>query len=205
MALGPGSDGVPVVSEVRRDRSGAEVRLRPEGAFADVSNVHFVACGASYHAAVYGEHLLSKWGIPASAFLASEYAVYPRPVDDGTPVICVTQNGETADTKRTTPIIPQWKTTPATDTATPLVPDSHVTATRTRDTRSPPLTENRAVSRVRPPPPRELGVRRRRDHREFVPLRKAWYARLDDDHPVEREPIEQGFGTHPRFRLPITV
>jgi glucosamine--fructose-6-phosphate aminotransferase (isomerizing) len=70
----------------------------PEGSFAGVSNVHFVACGTSYHAAIYGEQLLSKWGIPASSFLASEYAVYPPPADDGTLVVCVTQSGETADT-----------------------------------------------------------------------------------------------------------
>ncbi|MGM0370890.1 MAG: glutamine--fructose-6-phosphate transaminase (isomerizing) [Halobacteriota archaeon] len=70
----------------------------PPGTFTDVTNVQFVACGTSYHAAMYGEQLLSQWGIPATSFLASEYAVYPPPVDDGTLVISVTQSGETADT-----------------------------------------------------------------------------------------------------------
>ncbi|APE95074.1 glutamine--fructose-6-phosphate transaminase (isomerizing) [Halodesulfurarchaeum formicicum] len=70
----------------------------PPGTFTDVTNVQFVACGTSYHAAMYGEQLLSQWGIPSTSYLASEYAVYPPPVDDGTLVISVTQSGETADT-----------------------------------------------------------------------------------------------------------
>ena len=70
----------------------------PEGTFADVSSVHLVACGTSYHAAMYGERLLSEWGIPATSCLASEYAVYPPPIDKDTLVLCVTQSGETADT-----------------------------------------------------------------------------------------------------------
>jgi glucosamine--fructose-6-phosphate aminotransferase (isomerizing) len=70
----------------------------PPGAFAGVTNVQFVACGTSYHAAMYGEQLLSQWDVPSSSYLASEYAVYPPPIDQGTLVICVTQSGETADT-----------------------------------------------------------------------------------------------------------
>ncbi|WP_336134063.1 glutamine--fructose-6-phosphate transaminase (isomerizing) [Natronomonas amylolytica] len=70
----------------------------PPGTFTDIDRVHFVACGTSYHAGMYGEWLLSKWGIDASTFIASEYAAYPAPVDEGTLVIGVTQSGETADT-----------------------------------------------------------------------------------------------------------
>ncbi|MFW5919693.1 MAG: glutamine--fructose-6-phosphate transaminase (isomerizing) [Halanaeroarchaeum sp.] len=66
--------------------------------FEDVSSVQFVACGTSYHAGLYGEHLLSTGGVPATTHLASEYAVYPPPIDDETLVVPVTQSGETADT-----------------------------------------------------------------------------------------------------------
>ncbi|QSG05429.1 glutamine--fructose-6-phosphate transaminase (isomerizing) [Halapricum desulfuricans] len=70
----------------------------PPGSFEDVSNVQLVACGTSYHAGMYGERLLSDWGIDADTFIASEYAAYPAPVDENTLVIGVTQSGETADT-----------------------------------------------------------------------------------------------------------
>ncbi len=70
----------------------------PPGTFDGISHVQFVACGTSYHAGMYGEWLLSKWGLDADTFIASEYAAYPAPVDEETLVIGVTQSGETADT-----------------------------------------------------------------------------------------------------------
>jgi glucosamine--fructose-6-phosphate aminotransferase (isomerizing) len=66
----------------------------------DVSEVHFVACGTSYHAALYGRQLLLERGVPASVSLASEYAATPLPVREDTLVVGVTQSGETADTLR---------------------------------------------------------------------------------------------------------
>ena len=60
--------------------------------------VQFVACGTSYHAALYGVELFHEEGIPATAFLASEYASSPPPVPEDGVVIGVTQSGETADT-----------------------------------------------------------------------------------------------------------
>ncbi|WP_415381211.1 glutamine--fructose-6-phosphate transaminase (isomerizing) [Halosimplex sp. TS25] len=69
-----------------------------DGAFADVERVQFVACGTSYHAALYGAQLLRDRGIPARVFLASEYATTAPPADDGTILVGVTQSGETADT-----------------------------------------------------------------------------------------------------------
>ncbi|WP_459191994.1 glutamine--fructose-6-phosphate transaminase (isomerizing) [Halosimplex sp. J119] len=69
-----------------------------DGAFADVERVQFVACGTSYHAALYGAQLLRERGIPARVFLASEYAITAPPADDGTLLVGVTQSGETADT-----------------------------------------------------------------------------------------------------------
>ncbi|WP_134670217.1 glutamine--fructose-6-phosphate transaminase (isomerizing) [Halorussus marinus] len=61
-------------------------------------SVQFVACGTSYHAALYGAQRLQAAGVPAQAFLASEYATAPAPVSEGTLVVGVTQSGETADT-----------------------------------------------------------------------------------------------------------
>jgi len=60
--------------------------------------VQFVACGTSYHAALYGAALLRDRGIPAEAYLASEYALSPPPLTLGTLVVGITQSGETADT-----------------------------------------------------------------------------------------------------------
>ncbi|WP_330630928.1 glutamine--fructose-6-phosphate transaminase (isomerizing) [Halocatena halophila] len=59
--------------------------------------VQFVACGTSYHAALYGAQLFRSIGIPAQAYIASEYATSVPPIDDDL-VIGVTQSGETADT-----------------------------------------------------------------------------------------------------------
>ena len=61
------------------------------------TGVHFVACGTSYHAALYGAQLFREAGIPAQAFLASEYATSVPPIGDAL-VVGVTQSGETADT-----------------------------------------------------------------------------------------------------------
>ena len=60
--------------------------------------VQFVACGTSYHAALYGAAVLRELGIPAEAYLASEYALSPPPLSLGTLVVGITQSGETADT-----------------------------------------------------------------------------------------------------------
>ncbi|THE64817.1 glutamine--fructose-6-phosphate transaminase (isomerizing) [Salinadaptatus halalkaliphilus] len=69
-----------------------------DGAFADVGSVQLVACGTSYHAALYGAFALRDAGIQATAVLANEYSVAAPPVDDETLVVAVTQSGETADT-----------------------------------------------------------------------------------------------------------
>ncbi|MFB6222874.1 MAG: glutamine--fructose-6-phosphate transaminase (isomerizing), partial [Haloarcula sp.] len=61
------------------------------------TGVQFVACGTSYHAALHGAQLFREAGIPAQAFLASEYATATPPIGDAL-VVGVTQSGETADT-----------------------------------------------------------------------------------------------------------
>ncbi|ELZ23709.1 glucosamine-fructose-6-phosphate aminotransferase [Halosimplex carlsbadense 2-9-1] len=80
----------------RVDEMAAEVDI---GDLGDLSptGVQFVACGTSYHAALYGAQLLRDAGIPAHAFLASEYATAVPPIGDAL-VVGVTQSGETADT-----------------------------------------------------------------------------------------------------------
>ncbi|SDM92195.1 glutamine--fructose-6-phosphate transaminase [Halogranum gelatinilyticum] len=60
--------------------------------------VQLVACGTSYHASLYAASLLRDAGIPANAYLASEYATSTPPIPDGTLVVGITQSGETADT-----------------------------------------------------------------------------------------------------------
>ncbi|WP_436935204.1 glutamine--fructose-6-phosphate transaminase (isomerizing) [Halovenus marina] len=61
------------------------------------TGVQFVACGTSYHAALYGAQLFREQGIPAQAFLASEYATAVPPIGNDL-VVAITQSGETADT-----------------------------------------------------------------------------------------------------------
>ncbi len=64
----------------------------------NVESVQFIACGTSYHAALYGEQLLAERGIEARTSLASEFVASPPPLRDDTLVVGVTQSGETADT-----------------------------------------------------------------------------------------------------------
>jgi glucosamine--fructose-6-phosphate aminotransferase (isomerizing) len=70
----------------------------PAGEFDDVSEVHFLACGTSYHAALYAQQLLAARGIPSQVFRAGEYVTNPAPLGENTLVVGVTQSGETADT-----------------------------------------------------------------------------------------------------------
>ncbi len=60
--------------------------------------VQFVACGTSYHAALYGARLLRERGTYAQCFLASEYTETMVPINEEALVVGVTQSGETADT-----------------------------------------------------------------------------------------------------------
>jgi glucosamine--fructose-6-phosphate aminotransferase (isomerizing) len=78
----------------RVDEMGGRVTLDVD---IDPDRVQFVACGTSYHAALYGAELFREAVVPAQSFLASEYATSPPPADDAL-VVGVTQSGETADT-----------------------------------------------------------------------------------------------------------
>ncbi|GAA0193385.1 glutamine--fructose-6-phosphate transaminase (isomerizing) [Halobaculum roseum] len=82
----------------RLDELSGEVTVDELDTVATPETIHFVACGTSYHAALYGVELFREAGVPAQAFLASEYATGPAPVPENGLVVGVTQSGETADT-----------------------------------------------------------------------------------------------------------
>ncbi len=70
----------------------------PAGSFGEIDSVQFVACGTSYHAALYGGQLLRAAGVRTEVLRASEYGYASGPVDETTLTVAVTQSGETADT-----------------------------------------------------------------------------------------------------------
>ncbi|WP_435362205.1 glutamine--fructose-6-phosphate transaminase (isomerizing) [Haloarchaeobius sp. DFWS5] len=84
----------------RADVENGQVNLEefPPGTFEDIDSIHLVACGTSYHAAMYGSNMLSEGGVATTAFRASEYELHTNTIDENTLVIAVTQSGETADT-----------------------------------------------------------------------------------------------------------
>ncbi|BAY35710.1 D-fructose-6-phosphate amidotransferase [Nostoc sp. NIES-2111] len=71
----------------------------PEQFYADLEQIHIVACGTSWHAALVGKYLLEQLaGISTQVHYASEYRYAPSPLTANTLIIGVTQSGETADT-----------------------------------------------------------------------------------------------------------
>jgi glucosamine--fructose-6-phosphate aminotransferase (isomerizing) len=84
----------------RVDELGGRVVVDELDGLGTPASVQFVACGTSYHAALYGARLLRAGGIPATAHYAHEYATAPAPVTGEDLVIGLTQSGETADTLR---------------------------------------------------------------------------------------------------------
>jgi glucosamine--fructose-6-phosphate aminotransferase (isomerizing) len=64
-----------------------------------IEKVYIVACGTSYHAALYGEFLLEELvQLPCEVDIASEFR-YRNPIINGkTLVLLISQSGETADT-----------------------------------------------------------------------------------------------------------
>jgi glucosamine--fructose-6-phosphate aminotransferase (isomerizing) len=71
----------------------------PEEFYTDLEQIHIVACGTSWHAALVGKYLLEQVaGISTQVHYASEYRYAPSPLTPNTLIIGVTQSGETADT-----------------------------------------------------------------------------------------------------------
>ena len=61
--------------------------------------VYFLACGTSFHASLFGRHLIETLsGVPAAAELASELVVRDPVIGEGDLVVAVSQSGETIDT-----------------------------------------------------------------------------------------------------------
>lgn len=76
------------------------INLRlPEEFYAHIQQIHIVACGTSWHAALVGKYLIEQVaGINTQVHYASEYRYAPPPMTRNTLIIGVTQSGETADT-----------------------------------------------------------------------------------------------------------
>ncbi len=71
----------------------------PEDLYTDIEQIHIVACGTSWHAALIGKYLIEQLaGISTQVHYASEYRYAPSPLTANTLIIGVTQSGETADT-----------------------------------------------------------------------------------------------------------
>ncbi|WED43068.1 glutamine--fructose-6-phosphate transaminase (isomerizing) [Legionella cardiaca] len=72
---------------------------RAASIFAQVKQIHVVACGTSYHAGLIARYWLeSLTGLPTQVEIASEYRYRDVVVGDNTLFITVSQSGETADT-----------------------------------------------------------------------------------------------------------
>ncbi|MBD6615067.1 glutamine--fructose-6-phosphate transaminase (isomerizing) [Komarekiella sp. 'clone 1'] len=71
----------------------------PEKFYTNLEQIHIVACGTSWHAALVGKYLIEQLaGISTQVHYASEYRYAPSPLTPNTLIIGVTQSGETADT-----------------------------------------------------------------------------------------------------------
>lgn len=67
--------------------------------FANVKQVHIVACGTSYHAGLVAKYWLESWaGIACQVEVASEYRYRTVVVPQDTLFVSISQSGETADT-----------------------------------------------------------------------------------------------------------
>jgi len=93
----PDAIGDTIRGRFDRESDAVTFESFPRGRFEDVERVNFVACGTSYHAAMYGASLLNRSGVDARAMRASEYDAGAVSAP-GTLVVAVTQSGETADT-----------------------------------------------------------------------------------------------------------
>jgi glutamine---fructose-6-phosphate transaminase (isomerizing) len=75
-----------------------EIGLTAE-ALKDIDQIHIIACGTSWHAALVGKFLLEEYcRIPTSVDYASEYRYRNPIVNSRTLLILISQSGETADT-----------------------------------------------------------------------------------------------------------
>ena len=67
--------------------------------FAEIENIHIIACGTSYHAGLVARYgIESIVGIPCSVEVSSEYRYRDVVVPKNSLFVCISQSGETADT-----------------------------------------------------------------------------------------------------------
>lgn len=73
--------------------------LHSEAVFAKTKQIHLVACGTSYHAAMVAKYWIEQIAkIPTQVDIASEYRYRDPAVPDHTLFVAISQSGETADT-----------------------------------------------------------------------------------------------------------
>jgi glucosamine--fructose-6-phosphate aminotransferase (isomerizing) len=71
-----------------------------EPEFRDFRNIKIVACGTSWHAGLAGKFMIERLaGVPVEVDYGSEFRYRDPIVDDHSLVICISQSGETADTR----------------------------------------------------------------------------------------------------------
>ncbi len=89
-----------IAGEPQRKELKADSVLLPELDDLPVpERIHIVACGTSYHAGLWGLHLMEDWArIPVSPEIASEFHYRNIIFKPGDMVLAISQSGETADT-----------------------------------------------------------------------------------------------------------
>jgi len=71
-----------------------------EAEFRNFKNIKIVACGTSWHSGLAGKFMIERLaGVPVEVDYGSEFRYRNPLVDKGTLVICISQSGETADTR----------------------------------------------------------------------------------------------------------
>ncbi len=67
---------------------------------ADIERIIFIACGTSLNSSMVGKLYIEKYSqIPVEVDIASEFIQRSLPLNENVLVVCVSQSGETADTK----------------------------------------------------------------------------------------------------------
>ncbi|SHN59533.1 glutamine--fructose-6-phosphate transaminase (isomerizing) [Desulfovibrio litoralis] len=83
----------------RIDKGKSEVKLPELNEFPTPERLHIVACGTSYNAGLWGQHLFESWAkIPVTVEIASEFRYRDVILNKNDLVLVISQSGETADT-----------------------------------------------------------------------------------------------------------
>ncbi len=98
---GKGEFSTYMEKEIHEAPGAVEATFQKGGApfYEDCRQVYLVGCGSAYHACLVGELLLERYrGVSVKTMVASEFRYRNVPLSKDTPVILVSQSGETADT-----------------------------------------------------------------------------------------------------------